>query len=257
VEVLELARVLRERREAIGTPKAEIARRVEVSESYVGMVEQGRRRPSKAVLERWTAALGWDEASTQQVLTMAGHITQEQDSTPLPRSALTSGALHFPQPRRMERERVIKELLGVLNKAEVSEGAWRETLKLLESFVEWLKFRLEKPHEMGALAGQDQQLSFAKRLYLQVTGPATEVQSFFDEIEAGNLPEFKMAIAPQESTNIFARQTHGYEARLYGTVEFTAHVVEKLAHDYVKSLFEKKFPQSRIEVKVSEDVESL
>lgn len=148
MELLELGRVLRERREAIEISKAAIARRAEVSESYVVMVEQGSRRASKAVLERWAAALGWDEASTRQVLTMAGHITQEQDSPPLPRSALTSGALHFPQPRRMEKERVIQELLGVLNRAEVSEGAWRKTLELMESSLEWLKFRLEDVQEL-------------------------------------------------------------------------------------------------------------
>jgi transcriptional regulator with XRE-family HTH domain len=146
MELLELARVLRERREAIGIPKAEIARRVEVSESYVAMVEQGKRRPSRAVLERWAAALGWDEVYTQQLLTLAGHIAQEQGSTPSPRLPFAGGAMHFPQPRRMDRERVIQELLEVLNRAELSEEEWQETLELLESFLEWLKFRLgEEP----------------------------------------------------------------------------------------------------------------
>lgn len=143
MELLELARALRERRESIGIPKAEIARRVEVSESYVAMVEQGKRRPSKAKLEHWAAALGWDAGYTQQLLTLAGHITLEQDSTPSPRLPFAAGALHFPQPRRMEKERVIQELEGVLNRAELSEEEWQETLELLESFLEWLKFRLE------------------------------------------------------------------------------------------------------------------
>jgi transcriptional regulator with XRE-family HTH domain len=147
MELLELAKVLRERRESIGIPKAEIARRVEVSESYVAMVEQGKRRPSKAVLERWAAALGWDEVYTQQLLALAGHITREQDSTPSPRLPFAGGALHFPQPRKMEREQVIQELLEVLNRAEVSEEDWQETLKLLESFLEWLRFRLEDRDE--------------------------------------------------------------------------------------------------------------
>lgn len=147
MELLELGRVLRERREAIGTSKAEIARRAEVSESYVAMVEQGSRRASKAVLERWAAALGWDKVYTRQLLTMAGRITQEQDSLPSPRLPFAAGALHFPQPRRMEKERMIQELLGVLNRAEGSEEDWQETLKLLESFLEWLKFRLEGNNE--------------------------------------------------------------------------------------------------------------
>jgi transcriptional regulator with XRE-family HTH domain len=245
MELSELGRVLRERRKAIGIPKAEIARRVEVSKSYVGMVEQGKRRPSKPVLEHWAAALGWDEDYTEQLLALAGHIALEQDSTPSPRTPFADGALHFPQPRRMEKERIIQEVLGMLNRAEVSEKVWQETLELLESFVEWLKFRLEE------------QLSFAKRLYLQITGPASEVQSFFDEIEAGNLPEFKVKQSPRESTNIFSRQTFGHQPWLYGAVEFTGHVSEKIAHDYVKRLIETKFPQSRIEVKISEDIENL
>jgi transcriptional regulator with XRE-family HTH domain len=246
MELLELARVLRERREFIGIPKAEIARRVEISESYVAMAEQGKRRPSKSVLERWAAALGWDEVYTQQLLSLAGHITREQDNTPSPRLPFAGSALHFPQPRRMEKEQVIQKLLEVLKRAEEYEDGWQETLKLLESFVEWLKFRLEEP------------LSFAKRLYLRITGPASEVQSFFDEVEADKHPAFKVATAPrQESTSMFARRTRGYEARLYGTVEFTAPLAEKLAYDYVKRLIETRLPQSRIEVKVSEDVPSL
>lgn len=257
MELLELARVLREQRESIGIPKATIARRVEVSEGYVAMVEQGKRRPSKAVLERWAAALGWDEVSTRQLWTLAGHITLEQHSAPSPRLPFAAGALHFPQPRRMERERVIHELVGVLNRAEVSEETWQETLGLLESFLKWLMFRLEELYKLGAVAGQDQPLSFAKKLFLQITGPASEVQSFFDEIEAGNLPEFKVKQSPRESTSIFSRQTFGHQPWLYGAVEFIASVEEKIAHDYVKSLIEKKFPQSRIEVKVSEDVENL
>jgi hypothetical protein len=121
MELAELGRVLRERREAIGISKAEIARRVEVSESFVAMTEQYRR----------------------QLLIMAGHLVPEQDSRPVPRLPFSGGALHFPQPKRMERERVIQEIQKVLNRAEISEKDWQETLKLLESFLEWLKFRLE------------------------------------------------------------------------------------------------------------------
>lgn len=245
MESFELGRVLRERRDNIGIPKAEIARRAEVSESYVGMVEQGIRRPSKGVLERWATALGWDASYTRQLLVLAGHGTQEQESTPSPRLPFAAGALHFPQPRRMEKERVIQELLGVLNRAEENEKVWQETLELLGSFLGWLKFRLEELQ------------SFAKRLYFQITGPAGYVQSFFDEVAAGNLPDLKVSSGPKEDLNIFARQVYGYEARLYGTVEFTAHVTEKLAYDYVKSLIENKFPQSRIEVKVPENVDPI
>jgi transcriptional regulator with XRE-family HTH domain len=242
MELAELGRALRERREAIGISKAEIARRVEVSESFVAMTEQGTRRPSKIVLERWAGALGWDAVYTRQLLIMAGHLAPDQDSRPSPTLPFTGGALHFPQPKRMERERVIQELQRVLNRAEESDQGWQETVALLESFVQWLKFRLEEP------------LRSAVRLYLQITGPANDVQSFFNEVEDGKHPDLKVASAPRETTSMFARQTHGYEARNSGTVEFTAPVAEKLADDYVKRLIETRFPQSNIAVKVSENV---
>jgi XRE family transcriptional regulator, regulator of sulfur utilization len=168
-----------------------------------------------------------------------------------------ASALHFPQPRRMERERVIQKLLGVLKRAEKYEEAWHETLGLLESFVEWLMFRLEELPKPGVLVEQDQELTFSEKLYVLITGPASEVQSFFDEVGAGNMPEFEVARLPQEHKSMFARHTSGYEAKLQGVVVFTSNMKDKPAHDYVKRLIETKFPQSRIEVKISEDIENL
>jgi transcriptional regulator with XRE-family HTH domain len=168
-----------------------------------------------------------------------------------------ASALHLPQPRRMEKERVIQEILGVLNRAEKYEEAWHETLGLLESFLKWLMFRLEDLHKPGALAEQDQQLTFAEKLYLHITGPASEVQSFFDEVEAKKHPALKVAIAPQEYTNIFARQKYGYEAKLQGVVVFTSDMEDNAAQEYVKKLIEARFPQSSIEVKISDAVPSV
>jgi transcriptional regulator with XRE-family HTH domain len=249
--------LLRETRKQARISQQALADEIGVDDSYISKMEKGvDRSPSREVALRLADALGLSDGEDRiKFLSAAGVVSGEdlegfalikiEDGQASKEEGRASGALHFPQPRRMEKERVIQEVSEVLNKAEVSKEAWQETLKLLGSFLGWLNFRLEEV------------LSFAKRLYLQITGPASEVQSFFDEVEAGKHDDLKVVRAPREYTNMFARRTLGYEARLYGAIEFTAPVAEKLAHDYVKRLIEERFPQSSIEIKISEDVENL
>lgn len=52
VDLKELGLILRKRREALGVNQAELARRVGVTEQYLGMLEVGRRSPSLELLER-------------------------------------------------------------------------------------------------------------------------------------------------------------------------------------------------------------
>lgn len=218
---------------------SELSARTGISVSYLTRIIKGEVvNPTADFLIRIAAGLGVTESE------LLREDEKDKDTGKKKKVPFAAGAMHFPQPRRMEMERVIQELIGVLSRAEEYKDGCQETLKLLESFVEWLKFRLEEP------------LSFAQRLYLQITGPASDVQSIFDEVEAGKHPGLKVAIAPRESSSLFSGHTHGYEARLYGTVEFTAHVAEQIAQNYIKDLIENKFPQSRIEVKLSKDAPS-
>src|SRR5438309_1272375 len=99
MDLQELARVLEERREAIGIPRAELARRVGVSTNYVWMVERAKPRedgqpsqPSKDVLERWAEKLGWDEPYTKQLLILAGHTAPELHTNTLPAPRLPFAA---------------------------------------------------------------------------------------------------------------------------------------------------------------------
>src|SRR5207302_1952240 len=80
MDLEQLGAALRERREALGIPRAELARRVGVTPTYIWLVENARprkggqpSRPAQAVIERWSRALGMDERSTRQALRMAGH----------------------------------------------------------------------------------------------------------------------------------------------------------------------------------------
>jgi transcriptional regulator with XRE-family HTH domain len=140
MELSELARVLRERREAIGTTKAEIGRRINSSESYVLLVEQGKRRPSQALLERWAKALGWGEEYTKQLLVLAGHVTAETPEENVnPSLPLIGEELHFPQPRSMERDRLLQEVRGLLDRAmEAPDKQWEQMVNLLSSYIAWL-----------------------------------------------------------------------------------------------------------------------
>ena len=148
MDLVELGRVLQERRKALGIPQAELARRIEVSASYVWMIEQAKRResgepsqPSEVLLEKWADALGWDDPYTRQLLALAGHTTPSSTSTPsLPFGG--AGALHFPQPRSMEEEVLVEELRELLTLAREHEEKWEEVVGLLRSFLRWLRFRV-------------------------------------------------------------------------------------------------------------------
>jgi transcriptional regulator with XRE-family HTH domain len=176
MDLQELGRALQERREAIGLTRAAVARRVDVSPSYITMVEEAQPRPggrpsqaSREVLERWVGALGWDERDApyiNQLLVLAGHVLPDPTRPPadLP---FSTGALHYPQPKRLERERLINTLTMLLDRADASptrweitvqsldclfglmqhlasasDEQWRSAAGLLRSFVEWLKFHI-------------------------------------------------------------------------------------------------------------------
>src|SRR5690348_13498780 len=94
MDLKRLASVLREQRETVGVPAAELARRVGVSPTYVWMVEHARprkggepSRPSRAVLERWARALGMDDRYARQVLALAGY--EDDASRPTPSASLS------------------------------------------------------------------------------------------------------------------------------------------------------------------------
>ncbi len=151
MDLIELGELMEERRKAIGISRAELARRVSVSPSYVWMVENAKPRtdgepsqPSRELLERWAKALGWDEPYAKQLTVLAGHVSA--GTQPPQRLPFAAGALHFPQPKRMERqverERLIQQLRELLDTAEGSDKQWKQVLDLLASYFEWLNFRL-------------------------------------------------------------------------------------------------------------------
>jgi transcriptional regulator with XRE-family HTH domain len=179
VDLETLGAALRERREALGIPRTELARRVGVTPTYVWLVEGARPRkggkPSRAgqaVIERWARSLGMDDRYTRQALVLAGHLPEaDQVETPpfappptlvqpsiassapqvmarVPIASATAGRFSFSQaPVRFSqppdlRSRVLQERLRELLALAEAGRKWEETADLVESLLEWLRFRL-------------------------------------------------------------------------------------------------------------------
>lgn len=80
MDLVKLGEELRARRKALGIPRAELARRVGVTPTYIWLIENARprkggepSRPSQEVLLRWARTLGIDERYTRRTLAMAGY----------------------------------------------------------------------------------------------------------------------------------------------------------------------------------------
>jgi transcriptional regulator with XRE-family HTH domain len=175
MDLRRLGSVLREQREAVGIPAAEIARRVGVSPTYIWMVEQARprkggepSRPSEPVLERWTRALGMDARYARQVLLLAGYGEENPESRPTPRlpappparaqiampgapspepgppmmDALFQPVARFEPPPELRADVLTDEVRETLREAE-GQGRLEETAGLLEQFLAFLRSRLQ------------------------------------------------------------------------------------------------------------------
>jgi len=164
MDLTELGGLLRERRETLGIPRAVLGRRIGASTSYVWMIEGAKKRaggnpaqPSRALLERWARALGWEgTAYVRQLLALAGHL----DENPAPPLLLAANSLSYANPKAMEKRRLITELEELLDAAEASEENWRETVRTISLIFDWQRYCLglgneqAKPSESPALPQQ-------------------------------------------------------------------------------------------------------
>lgn len=178
MNLAELGTVLKERREAIGLTRAELARRIGVSRSYVSAIESAQPRvsgrpsqPSIRVIEAWAEALGWLRDDVDELMVFAGHQSNERKL----RSPLSGARLRYPQPKLLERQKLHRSLdqaldgfepgadwvsvtsmigqflshlgnVGNQNEPPKSERL-REASDLLHSFMNWLFFYRGLPHE--------------------------------------------------------------------------------------------------------------
>jgi transcriptional regulator with XRE-family HTH domain len=80
MDLKELGRLLRNRRQALGIPAAVVARRAGIGRTTLWQVERGENprtgkpsRPGKDKLERWAAALGFDRSELPGLMELAGY----------------------------------------------------------------------------------------------------------------------------------------------------------------------------------------
>ncbi|HLJ66843.1 MAG TPA: helix-turn-helix transcriptional regulator [Chloroflexota bacterium] len=178
-----LGTALRERREALGIPRTELARRVGVTPTYIWLVENAKprqsgqpSRPAEHVIERWTRALGMDERYTRQALRLAGYGEQQAPvdtamlaAAPAVLAAPTTvrpmararrepfggesshaellpfaqAPVRFAQPPELQSEVLVQQVRDILETARAADR-WAEVTTMLESFLDWLRFRLER-----------------------------------------------------------------------------------------------------------------
>ncbi|HZU14496.1 MAG TPA: helix-turn-helix transcriptional regulator [Chloroflexota bacterium] len=86
MDLEELGRLLRGRREALDLTRDELARRVGVTPTYIFMIESARprsggspSRPKRETLKRWLDALGLDRDEANRALDLAGYHPLDED----------------------------------------------------------------------------------------------------------------------------------------------------------------------------------
>lgn len=161
MDLTRLGAALRERREALGIPRTEIARRVDVTPTYVWLIETAKTRsggepsrPTQSVLERWSVALGMDERYTKQVLALAGYgIEGATSSPPMPMDAVSTGeALSSPLGEPEPNPRT--EHQGTGNFRAIPPGGDTDTQGNLNFASAPITFRQPRDLQTGVLLDQ-------------------------------------------------------------------------------------------------------
>ncbi len=171
MDLKQLGVALRERREALGLPRTELARRVGLTPTYVWMIEGAKprsngepSRPTEAVLERWVRSLGMDERYLDQALRMAGY--DERRATTSRTASFAAAPVHFAQPRELQARVLVEGLRDVLGLAGGSPSTWEETTGAVESFLAWLRFRLRTATDNTSELREPLLPRFARRIAL-------------------------------------------------------------------------------------------
>ena len=175
-----LGQELRRRRRALRIPSAEFARRIGVSQTYVWLIEGAKARPSgepsrpsEDLLQRWTAALGMDEDESRRIRELAGYFDVDvarrpREARPMPTYSAPAdspdsdaeslrryeaeppdAAPHLVALSQWARaahspadEAALAERLYRLVQLAERTGRSGEAIALLDSFLQWLEFRL-------------------------------------------------------------------------------------------------------------------
>jgi len=188
MDLTRLGAALHERREALGIPRTEIARRVDVTPTYVWLIETAKTRsggepsrPTQSVLERWSVALGMDERYAKQVLALAGYgIEGTTPPSRMPIDAVSPGeALSSPLGGPESNSRT--EHQGTRGSRNSSAGAGTDTPGSLNFAAAPITFRQPRDLQTGVLLDQVRMvLELAQRSDKQWTDTTQLLEGYLD-----------------------------------------------------------------------------
>jgi transcriptional regulator with XRE-family HTH domain len=148
----ELGRLLKARREQLSLRRVDLARRSGLSQGYIGNVEEARprvsgnpSRPTREVLLAWTRALEMDEQASRRVLELAGHVFPEGEGSG-PGTAETSAPHRLDSAFEdwgFQRDELLTEVKQLLRLAQSREDRAR-IVAYLRMTLEMLKEHLSR-----------------------------------------------------------------------------------------------------------------
>ncbi len=154
MDLIKLGEILQQKRDTLGLPATTVARRAGIARTTLWKVERGEdprtgkpSRLSKDKLERLLTVLGVDRLEQVSFLQLAGYENGEVPSTSsvhVPaKNGILSGAFFFPgsADEDLEIAVLIEELKEVFQNPALSQKQRTEMVKLIHSFIGWLKFQ--------------------------------------------------------------------------------------------------------------------
>jgi transcriptional regulator with XRE-family HTH domain len=161
-----MGRLLRERRDELGFSRAEIARRTEVTPTYIYLIEQARSpkgrnpyKPRSDVLLRWASALDLDQSEANHVLSLAGYEPvrasdawyevvksrssgQSADGQYPTAHAAPSRSRHAPTKKQIAKQRseLLAQVRELLHDAE-EQGQWEAVTGRFQTLLDFVRFK--------------------------------------------------------------------------------------------------------------------
>jgi transcriptional regulator with XRE-family HTH domain len=143
VDLVRLGTILRQRREALRIPRAELAATLGLSPGYLYLVEDAKPRsggkpsqPKGDLLERWARALDLDPSATRQILILAGRVEGTVEEEAL--AGLDRVAPDPALPPPLQERLLIEELTEVLGDLQ-RHGGWGEAVPEIEELLDRLR----------------------------------------------------------------------------------------------------------------------
>jgi transcriptional regulator with XRE-family HTH domain len=164
-----MGKLLRGRRDDLGLSRAEIARRTEVTPTYIYLIEQARSpkgrnpyKPRSDVLLRWASALDLDQSEANNVLSFAGYepmragdawydviksrASGENANAQSPAAhAVSTRSRRSPTKKEIanQRSELLDQVRELLHDAE-EQGQWETVTGQLQSLLDFVRFQSSK-----------------------------------------------------------------------------------------------------------------